>query len=124
MGFPIEAIVADNGPEYKATRFADALAAKNVTRVFIPARSPNHNAVVERFQGPMLQQCSRPAFHRLCFNNTGQLQREADAWCHTHQPPPTKPRQLHEQPPTSPNYPHDQTNHRPPPSPQHPDRKI
>ena len=32
MGFPIEAIVADNGPEYKATAFADALAAKNVTR--------------------------------------------------------------------------------------------
>lgn len=84
MGFPIEAIVADNGPEYKATRFADALAAKNVTRVFIPARSPNHNAVVERFQGTMLQECWRPAFHRLCFNSIRQLQREADAWCHTY----------------------------------------
>jgi hypothetical protein len=84
MGFPIEAIVADNGPEYKATKFADALAAKNATRVFIPARSSNHNAVVERFQGPMLQECWRPAFHRLCFNSVRQLQREADAWCHTY----------------------------------------
>ena len=84
MGFPIEAIVADNGPEYKATRFADALAAKNVTRVFIPARSPNHNAVVERFQGTMLQECWRPAFHRLCFNSVRQLQREADAWLITY----------------------------------------
>lgn len=80
MGFPIEAIVADNGPEYKSTAFADALAAKNVTRVFIPARSPNHNAVVERFQGTMLQECWRPAFHRLCFTSIRQLQREADAW--------------------------------------------
>lgn len=84
MGFSIEAIVADNGPEYKATRFADALAAKNVTRVFIPARSPNHNAVVERFQGTMLQECWRPAFHRLCFTSVRQLQRQADAWLTTY----------------------------------------
>lgn len=84
MGFPIEAIVADNGPEYKATKFADALAAKNVDRIKIPARSPNHNAVVERFQGTMLQECWRPAFHRLCFNSVRQLQREADAWLHTY----------------------------------------
>ncbi len=74
LGFPIQAIVADNGPEYKATRFADALAAKKVTRVFIPARSPNHNAVVERFQGTMLQECWRPAFHRRCFTSIRQLQ--------------------------------------------------
>jgi transposase InsO family protein len=84
MGFPIKAIVADNGPEYKATKFADALAAKNVERVKIPARSPNHNAVVERFQGTMLQECWRPAFHRLCFNSVRQLQREANAWLHTY----------------------------------------
>jgi transposase InsO family protein len=61
MAFPIEAIVADNGPECTATKFADALAAKNVTCVFIPARSPHHNVVVERFQGTMLQECWRPA---------------------------------------------------------------
>ena len=30
----------------------------------------------------MLQECWRPAFHRLCFNSVRQLQREADAWCH------------------------------------------
>ena len=53
-------------------------------RVFIPARSPNHNTVVERFQGTMLQECWRPAFHRLCFNSVRQLQREADAWLHTY----------------------------------------
>jgi len=83
MGFPIEAIVADNGPEYEATKFADALAAKKIQRIKIPARSPNHNAVVERFQRTMLQECWRPAFHRLCLNSVRQLQREADAWLHT-----------------------------------------
>ena len=84
MGFPIEAIVADNGPEYKATRFADALARRDVKRVFIPPRSPNHNAIVERFQGTMLQECWRPAFHRLRFSSIRQLQREADAWLITY----------------------------------------
>ena len=83
MGFPIEAIVADNGPEYEATKFADALAAKKIQRIKIPARSPNHNAVVERFQRTMLQECWRPAVHRLCLNSVRQLQREADAWLHT-----------------------------------------
>ena len=53
-------------------------------RIKIPARSPNHNAVVERFQGIMLQECWRPAFHRLCFGSIRQLQREADAWLHTY----------------------------------------
>ena len=84
MGFPIRAIVADNGPEYIASKFADALAAKQIDRIKIPPRSPNHNAVVERFQGTMLQECWRPAFHRLRFSSIRQLQGEADAWLHTY----------------------------------------
>ena len=84
LGYPIRAIVADNGPEYVATRFADALARAEITRVKIPARSPNHNAVVERFQGTMLQECWRPAFHRRHFTSIRQLQREADAWLTTY----------------------------------------
>ena len=83
-GLPDRGVVADNGPEYKATRFSDALAAKNIDRIRIPARSPNHNAVVERFQGTMLQECWRPAFHRLRFNSIRQLQAEADAWLITY----------------------------------------
>jgi transposase InsO family protein len=84
LGYPIRAIVADNGPEYIATRFADALARAEITRIKIPARSPNHNAVVERFQGTMLQECWRPAFHRRHFTSIRQLQREADAWLTTY----------------------------------------
>lgn len=84
LGYPIRAIVADNGPEYVATRFADALARAEITRIKIPARSPNHNAVVERFQGTMLQECWRPAFHRRHFTSIRQLQREADAWLITY----------------------------------------
>ena len=84
LGYPIRAIVADNGPEYVATRFADALARHDIVRIKIPARSPNHNAIVERFQGTMLQECWRPAFHRRHFTSIRQLQREADAWLITY----------------------------------------
>jgi transposase InsO family protein len=84
LGYPIRAVVTDNGPEYVASKFADALARQNINRTKIPPRSPNHNAVVERFQGTMLQECWRPAFHRRHFTSIRQLQREADAWLITY----------------------------------------
>jgi len=84
LGYPIRAVVADNGPEYKASRFCEALAAKDIERIWIPPRSPNHNAIVERFQQTMLNECWRPAFHRLRFNSIRQLQAEADAWLITY----------------------------------------
>jgi len=84
LGWPITAVLSDNGPEYKATKFADALAEAEIKRIRIPPRSPNHNAVVERFQGTMLQECWRPAFHRRHFTSIRQLQAEADAWLTTY----------------------------------------
>jgi transposase InsO family protein len=80
LGVPVQAVLTDNGPEYKATAFHDHLAAKAITHVRIPPRSPNHNAVVERFQGTVLQECWRPAFHRRRFTSIRQLQAQADAW--------------------------------------------
>ena len=50
----------------------------------IPPRSPNHNAVCERFHGTILQECWRPAFHRRHFTSIRQLQAEADAWLITY----------------------------------------
>jgi transposase InsO family protein len=50
-------LVADNGPEYVATRFRDHLAELGLVHHRIPPRSPNHNAVCERFQGTALQEC-------------------------------------------------------------------
>ena len=41
LGRPIKAIVADNGPEYIATRFADALARAEITPINIPAQNPH-----------------------------------------------------------------------------------
>lgn len=80
LGWPVTAVLTDNGPEYNAGRFSAAVTLHGASHRRIPARSPNHNAVCERFQGTMLQECWRPAFHRRRFTTIGQLQAEADAW--------------------------------------------
>lgn len=80
LGWPVRTVLSDNGPEYIARIFQDHLAEVGLTHTRIPPRSPNHNAVCERFQGTMLQECWRPAFHRRHFNTIGQLQTEADTW--------------------------------------------
>lgn len=80
LGIPIRAVLTDNGPEYKGMPFRDHLAEIGIDHVRIPPRSPNHNAVCERFQGTMLQECWRPAFHRRHFTSVRQLQAEASAW--------------------------------------------
>jgi transposase InsO family protein len=80
LGAPVKAILTDNGPEYAATGFKAHLAAKGLSHHRIPPRSPNHNAVCERFHSTALQECWRPAFHRRRFTSIRQLQAEANAW--------------------------------------------
>jgi hypothetical protein len=79
MGWPVRTVLSDNGPEYHR-RFRQHLEARGLRHQAIPARSPNHNAVCERFHGTALQECWRPAFHRRRFGSIRQLQAEADAW--------------------------------------------
>jgi transposase InsO family protein len=79
-GHQVRAVLTDNGPEWTAGGFTAALAAKELRHVRTPPRSPNHNAVCERFHGTILQECWRPAFHRRAFTTIGQLRGEADSW--------------------------------------------
>jgi transposase InsO family protein len=79
-GVSVRAVLTDNGPEWIAAGFRAHLAAKGLDHHRIPPRSPNHNAVCERFHGTALQECWRPAFHRRRFTSIRQLQAEADAW--------------------------------------------
>jgi Integrase core domain/Helix-turn-helix domain len=80
LGVTMRCVLSDNDPEYIARTFTDALAAKELTHQRIPPRSPNYNAVCERFQGTALQECWRPAFHRRRFTSIRQLQAEIDSW--------------------------------------------
>ena len=84
QGVTVRAVLSDNGPEYKATAFRAHLVEKGLRHERIPARSPNHNAVCERFHGTILEECWRPAFHRRRFTSIRQLQAEANAWLVTY----------------------------------------
>jgi transposase InsO family protein len=80
LGVSVRAVLSDNGPEWTASGFRAHLATRGLAHHRIPPRSPNHNAVCERFHGTALQECWRPAFHRRRFTNIRQLQAEADTW--------------------------------------------
>ncbi len=80
LGVPVSAVLTDNGPEWVSTAFQGRLATLGLPHHRIPPRSPNHNAVCERFQGTALQECWRPAFHRRRFETVRQLQAEAHSW--------------------------------------------
>lgn len=79
-GYEIGAVLTDNGGEFTAHRFGDHLDRLGINHHRIPPRSPNHNAVVERFHQTMLEDCWRPAFHRRRFDGRHQLQAQANAW--------------------------------------------
>jgi transposase InsO family protein len=51
-----------------------------LTHLRIPPRSPNHNAVCERFQGSMLTEVYRPHFHRVRVDTLAQFDAAAQAW--------------------------------------------
>lgn len=79
-GHAIGAFLSDNGGEFTGRGFTEHLAHRGIAHRRIPPRSPNHNAVVERFHQTMLEECWRPAFHRRLFTHTNQLQAQANAW--------------------------------------------
>lgn len=75
LGVTMCCVLSDNGPEYIAKTFTDALAAKQLTHQRIPPRSPNYNAACERFQGTALQECRRQSTVR-----TSSYQRSERRW--------------------------------------------
>ena len=73
-------MLTDNGPEFTGRAFTSHLAGRNIGHRRIPPRSPNHNAVGERFQGTALQEFSRPAFHRQHFARLADLNAQFQGW--------------------------------------------
>ena len=73
VGIVLTGVLTDNGPEFRGEDFTGVLAELEIAHHRIPPRSPNHNAVVERFHGTILQECYRPAFHRRRFDRLADL---------------------------------------------------
>jgi transposase InsO family protein len=84
LGVHVTGVLTDNGPEFAGTRFRNHLDELGISHHRTPPRSPNHNAVCERFQGTALQECWRPAFHRRRFDRLTQLRAEIDSWLVTY----------------------------------------
>ena len=82
IGVELTGVLSDNGPEFAGGPFTTHMADLDVAHHRIPPRSPNHNAVCERFQGTTLQEFYRPAFHRQRFETLAELDTQLQGWLH------------------------------------------
>jgi transposase InsO family protein len=73
-------VLIDNRPEFTGHGLTSRLEEFGVRHHRIPPRSPNHNAVRERFQGTALQEFYRPAFHRQHFARLADLGAQFQGW--------------------------------------------
>ncbi len=74
----VEAVV-DGGPEFKGA-FTRACAELGVSRHQLPARSPNLNAFVERFQGSVLHLHHRVAFRYRFYTDPADIDADLQGW--------------------------------------------
>ena len=88
IGTELTGVLTDNGPEFTGKAFTSHLQELGVRQHRIPPRSPNHNAVCERFQGTALQEFYRPAFHRQHFARLADLNAQFQAGSRPTTPPP------------------------------------
>lgn len=80
IGIELEGVLTDRGPEFLGRVFQDAMTQRQISHTLTPPRSPNHNAVVERVQGTILEEFYRPAFHRQRFGSLRELDRQLQGW--------------------------------------------
>lgn len=80
QGVRLQGVLTDNGPEFTGAAFRSHLAGLSLTHHRIPPRSPNHNAVCERFQGTVLAEFYRPFFHRARIDRVTDLDAGLQRW--------------------------------------------
>jgi transposase InsO family protein len=79
-GITLTGVLSDNGPEFTGKAFKARVAERGLVHHRIPPRSPNHNAVCERFHGTVLRECYRPHFHRGRVDDITLLDRPLQRW--------------------------------------------
>lgn len=79
-GITLEGILTDNGPEFVGKAFQARVSDLGLHHHRIPPRSPNHNAVCERFHGTVLQEFYRPHFYRGRVEDIDLLDRSLQTW--------------------------------------------
>jgi transposase InsO family protein len=79
-GITLVGILTDNGPEFVGKAFKTRAGELGLHHHRIPPRSPNHNAVCERFHGTVLHEFYRPHFHRGRVEDIALLDQALQAW--------------------------------------------
>jgi hypothetical protein len=78
-GIALVTATVDGGPEFHR-EFRTSCAELGVRRDQLPARSPNLNAFVERFQGTCLHQHYRTAFRYRFYEHANDVDADLQAW--------------------------------------------
>jgi hypothetical protein len=78
-GIVLSEAVCDGGPEFKR-EFTRACSDLAIARHQLPARSPNLNAFVERFQGSALHLHYRNAFRYRFYTSAKDIDADLQAW--------------------------------------------
>ena len=79
-GITLDGVLTDNGPEFVGKDFKARVEGLGLVHHRIPPRSPNHNAVCERFHGTVLGEFYRPHFHRGRVEDISLLDRSLQTW--------------------------------------------
>jgi transposase InsO family protein len=75
-GWRLEAVITDNGSEFRASTFTDTLGELGVEQRRVRAGRPQTNGHVERLQQTVLEECWRPSFARSLVPKLTALERD------------------------------------------------
>jgi transposase InsO family protein len=76
VGWRLQAVITDNGSEYRARAFTDTLGQLGLEQRRIRAGRPQTNGHLERLQQTILQECWRPSFARSLVPKLTALERD------------------------------------------------
>jgi transposase InsO family protein len=79
-GWRLQAVTTDNGSEFRAREFGQAVDRLGARQRFIKAGRPDSNGCVERLQLTILEECWRPAFARSLAPRSTALERDLDEY--------------------------------------------
>jgi transposase InsO family protein len=79
-GWRLGEVTTDNGSEFRAGAFGEAVSAAGARQRRIKAGRPNSNGCVERLQLTILEECWRPAFARSLAPKITALDRDLDEY--------------------------------------------
>lgn len=83
-GWKLQEVTTDNGSEFRAREFQQAVTDLAAHQRFIRAGRPNSNGCVERVQLTILEECWRPAFARSLVPRSSALAADLDDYLHTY----------------------------------------